>query len=217
MMRPYRLLIADDHILFRELIKKNLEEVPGLEVVGEVGDGLELLETLKVITPDLIILDIAMPRLTGLEAAKKIKMIHPQIKILLLTMYKSEEHLKQALNAKIEGYLLKENAFNDLINAIKTIRGGEFYISEILSELMVRSLKKKFEEESQKSELLSGREKEVVKYFAEGKSNKEIADLLSITESTVRNHIFNIKIKLSLKRNIDLMKYAIKEGYASIK
>jgi DNA-binding NarL/FixJ family response regulator len=216
-MQPYRLMLADDHLLFRELIKKSLEEVPELEIVGEVSDGLELLETLKVVTPDMIILDIGMPKISGIEAARKIKLSYPNIKILLLTMYKSEDHLKYALNAKIDGYLLKENAFKDLISAIRTIRKGEFYVSDILSGLMVRSFLKKTSGERKAPGVLSMREIEVVKYFAEGKTNKEIAGLLTITESTVRNHLIKIKSKLSIKRNIDLMKYAIKEGYASIK
>ena len=131
-MEPYRILLAEDHILFRELIKKSLEVIPDIKVVGEVGDGIQLLKSLKILKPHMIILDIGMPGLSGIEAAKTIKQDYPEIKILILTMYKSKDHLKHALYAKVDGYLLKENAFNDLITAIEVIRKGDKYISNIM-------------------------------------------------------------------------------------
>jgi DNA-binding NarL/FixJ family response regulator len=114
----YRILLAEDHTMFREMIVKCLEDFPGLEIVGEVGDGEELLKSVSALRPNLIVLDIEMPRLSGLEAARKIKQAHPEIKILLLTMHKSTDHLTHALDAGIDGYLLKENVFQDLVTAI---------------------------------------------------------------------------------------------------
>jgi DNA-binding NarL/FixJ family response regulator len=215
-MKPFRIILAEDHHLFRELIKKSLGEIPDIEVVGEVGDGLQLLQSIKVLKPQMIILDIGMPLMSGIEAAKAIKKNYPKIKILLLTMYKSKYHLKQALDAKVDGYVLKENAFKDLITAIEMIRRDKLYISNIMSQRIIDFVANESWGETQESGILSPREKEVLKHFAQGRSCKEIAGLLSINHSTVRNHITNIKNKLSLKRDIDIVKYAIKRGYPSL-
>jgi DNA-binding NarL/FixJ family response regulator len=212
-MMPYRILLADDHVIFREMIKKNLNEIPGLEVVGEVSDGLELLESLETLHPHLIILDIGMPHISGLQAASKIKSSHPDIKILVLTMYKTKDHLIRAMKAGVEGYLLKENAFTDLIVAIETIRQGKPYVSNLVAHRILDSFLSK--SKPKESELLSPREKQVLKCLADGMSNKEIADSLFISESTVRIHFKNIKKKLIIKTNINLMRYALKHGYAS--
>ena len=215
-MEPYRILLAEDHILFRELIKKCLEEIPDLEVVGEVGDGLQLLESIKVLKPHMVILDIGMPVMSGIEAARVIKKDYPRIKILLLTMYNSKDHLKHALEAKVDGYLLKENAFKDLITAIEMIRKDKLYISNIMSQRIVDFVVNESWSEKIESSDLSSREKEVLKIFAQGKSCKEIAEVLSISHYTVRNHIAKIKAKLSMKNDIDIVKYAIKKGYTSL-
>jgi DNA-binding NarL/FixJ family response regulator len=231
-MEPYRILLAEDHVLFREFLRKNLEEIAGIEVVGEVGDGLQLLESIKAFNPHMIILDIEMPILSGIEAAKIIKKGYPEVKILLLTMYKDEEHLNLAMKAKVDGYLLKENLFKDLVNAIEIIRSGNFYISDILSRNMLDFFvhrnrydspapKNLSAEEIERRESvgigkLSKREIEVLTHFAQGKSVKEISELLSLSWSTTRNHLSNIRKKLMLKRNIDLITYALKKGYASI-
>lgn len=215
-MPPYRIMLAEDHLLLRQLIKNSLGTVADLEVVGEVGDGLELLESFKALTPHMVILDIGMPNLSGIEAAKKIKQTHPETKILLLTMHQSKEHLSHALEAKVDGYLLKENAFKDLITAIETIREGKFYISDIISKKILEVFFSKMHRETNVPKTLSEREIQVLTYFAQGKAPKEISELLLVSHSTVRNHLTNIKKKLSIKRNTDLVKHAIKEGYTSI-
>ena len=215
-MEPYRIVLAEDHILFRELIKKNLGEIPDMEVVGEVGDGLELLEAIKTLKPHMVIVDIGMPILSGIEAARTIKQTYPEIKILLLTMYKSKSHIKRALDAGVDGYLLKENAFKDLITAIDMVRKGTKYISSFVIDKMVNIAFSDDRKESIVNVKLSNREIEVLKYFAEGKSPKEIANMLSISYMTVRTHISNIKMKLSIDKGIDLVKYALKKGYTSI-
>ena len=130
-------------------------------------------------------------------------------------MYNSKDHLKHALEAKVDGYLLKENAFKDLITAIEMIRKDKLYISNIMSQRMVDFVVNKNWSETVDPVVLSPREKEVLKYFAQGSSCKEIGELLSISHYTVRNHITRIKIKLSMKRDIDIVKYAIKKGFAS--
>jgi DNA-binding NarL/FixJ family response regulator len=215
-MQPYRIILAEDHLLFRELIKKSLGEIPHIEVVGEVSDGRQLLEAVKVLKPDMVIVDIGMPVMTGIEAARALKEDYPEIKILLLTMYKTKDHLKYALEAKVDGYLLKENAFNDLVTAIDMIRRNKLYISNIMSQRMIDFVVNESWSGTLESGILSPREQEVLKNFAQGKSCKEIGEQLSITHFTVRNHITRIKKKLSMKRDIDIVKYAIKKGYASL-
>jgi len=209
-------MLAEDHAIFREMIRKSLAEIPDLEVVGEVGDGLELLKAIPKLKPHMILLDIGLPHLSGLEAAEKIKQTHPEIKILLLTMYKTEDHLARALEARVDGYLLKDNAFKDLLAAMETIREGRLYISSLVTQLMLDSFAKKSSPTPETPEILSAREKEVLKLLAEGKSDNDIAKLLGISVYTVRIHLGNIKDKLRLKKRTELMRYALKTGLASL-
>ncbi len=215
MRPPYRILLAEDHIMFREMIARSLRHFPGLEVVGEVGDGAELLQSMETARPHLIIMDIEMPGLSGLEAAVKIKRSHAEIKILLLTMHKSMEHLARALDAGVDGYLLKENVFQDLLTAIDTIREGRMYLSSLVTQQLVDDFTKRSAPKPSQPKPLSNREIEVLKYVAEGKSNHETAEALRISASTVRIHLGHIKKKLSLKTNVELTRYAIKNGYVS--
>jgi DNA-binding NarL/FixJ family response regulator len=133
-MASYNIVLADDHILVRQGIKKILQEDREMQVVGEAADGVELLEILEEITPELVILDISMPRLRGLAAAQKIRQFHPDIKVLILSMHRSKEYLRQALAAGVHGYLLKEDADVALFAAIDLIRRGEIFISPLLEE-----------------------------------------------------------------------------------
>jgi DNA-binding NarL/FixJ family response regulator len=215
-MESYRILLAEDHVIFREAIKKGLTETPGIKVVGEVGDGAELLQAIEQLSPQLILLDLGMPHLSGLEAATKIKQLYPEIKILVLTMYNSKEHLFRAFAAKVDGYLLKENAFSDLLTAIETIRKGRMYISELVTQQFLGSFGTKSWVAPPGSQPLSPRQIEVLKYLAEGKSNREIGELLLISELTVRAHLGHIKKKLHINSNVELARYALKQGYASL-
>ena len=217
-MPPYRIILADDHLLFRQVIKKSIEEIPGLEVVGEVGDGIELLELLKKSAADMIILDISMPNLQGIEAAREIKNLYPKVKILVLTMHKSREYVLSALSAGADGYLLKENAYADLLSAIESIKQGKNYISSLISSQLTDILRQKHTRKTPGllSEPLSAREKTVLTLLAEGKSSKEIGEILSISPMTVNNHRAHIKKKLKIKNNAELIKYAIQKGYSSV-
>ncbi|MEW6214284.1 MAG: response regulator transcription factor [Nitrospirota bacterium] len=215
-MCPYRIVLADDHVMFRQGMKKIIEEVGDLEVVGEASNGLELLDLLKKLSFHMVILDISMPNIEGIEAIRKVKMICPDVKVLMLTMHKNKEYLNHAFSAGAEGYLLKEDADTELFCAIKTIRQGRIYISPLLYEELSDSLVQTCR--SKRRPLfrdLTTREKEVLKLVAEGKSNKEIADLLFISIRTVEHHRANIKEKLNLKKTADVIKYAISKGYAS--
>jgi DNA-binding NarL/FixJ family response regulator len=214
-MNPYSIVLADDHAMFRRGIKRIIEENRGLEVVGEAGDGFELLNLLKKTKPNLVILDISMPNLRGLEATKEIKMLHPGVKVLILTMHKDKEYLYHALSAGAEGYLLKEDADTELATAIKTIRQGKTYLSPLIAVQLQDLLVQEYQGTGPASlmEPLSTREKEIIKLIAEGRSSKEIGDLLFISSRTVQHHRANVMRKLNLKKTADLVKYAITKGY----
>jgi DNA-binding NarL/FixJ family response regulator len=214
-MNPYHILLADDHVLLRQGLKNIIEKMADLKIVGEVGDGLELLQLLKKLTPHLIILDISMPHLRGLEAIREIKAIHPAVKVLMLTMHKDREYLHEAISAGAQGYLLKEDADTELFSAIQAIRQGKLYLSpffsRVLNEDWVQNLRGK--QTLPLDEPLTTREREILKLIAEGKSNKEIADLLFISPRTVERHRANIMEKLNLKKTADLVRYALKKEY----
>ena len=215
-MGSYHIVLVDDHILFRQGLKRILDERSDLEVVGEVDCGLELLKLLKNLVPDLIILDISMPNLRGIEAIHEIKMNHPKVKILVLTMHKDREYLHQAITAGAEGYLLKEDADAELFSAIDRVRRGRIYVSPNLSEGLTDDWVKISRGDHQPSfepERLTVREREVLKLIAEGKSGREIGDLLFISARTVERHRANIMEKLNLKKTADLVKYAIQKGH----
>jgi DNA-binding NarL/FixJ family response regulator len=214
-MNPYRIVVADDHNMFRQGLKRILSEMADLEVVGEVGNGLELLKRLNELTPHMVILDISMPNLRGIEAIREIKTIRPDAKILILTMHKDKEYLYQAISSGANGYLLKEDADTELFSAIETIRRGRIYLSPFLSEESKEDWAEiaRGKRDLPFAESLTTREKQVLKLIAEGKSSKEIADLLFISVRTVERHRANIMEKLNLKKTADLVKYAIKKGY----
>lgn len=204
-MDSYRILLADDHMLIRHGLRKLIDGVDGLEVVGEAADGLELLEVLETVVPHMVILDISMPKMKGIEAVREIRARRPETKILILSMHK--EYLHHALSAGTNGYLLKEDADRDLFSAIAHIRQGRTYISPRLAEQLV-------DEITPSQGLLSSREREVLKLIAGGKSNREIAEELHISVRTVESHRANIMDKLHLKNVADLVKYAVQNGYA---
>lgn len=213
MMEPYRIILADDHILLRNSMRISIEKFPDLQVIGEVSDGKELLKFLTTTQPDLIILDISMPHLPGIEAAQEIKKNFPRIKILILTMHKSKDYLRSALATGVEGYLLKENAYDDLITAIRDLQQGKIYISPLVMNQIKEIIQAKTDGPGAGSSDLTTREVVILKLMAEGKSSKEIADLLFISVPTVNRHRFNIKQKLDLKTSADLIRYALEKGY----
>jgi two-component system response regulator DegU len=217
-MKNYRVILADDHCLFRQGIKKILSEFPYIKVIGEAGDGWELLEILIKLTPDLIILDILMPHLNGIETAVKIKDTFPQIKILFLTMYDEGDYLDRAISTGAEGYLLKSDVAIELENAIITIMRGGYYISPLidktlgLTDLLFKKSRDQLAKNFAKSSI-SPREREIVKLIVEGNTSRQISEKLFISQRTVHRHRANIMHKLGLKRTIDMVKYAIDMGY----
>ena len=208
-MEVYSIVLADDHIMFRQGVKRIIEGTPGLKVVGEANDGLELLRLLRDQEPEMVLLDISMPLLRGLEATREIKKLYPRVKVIFLTMHRSREFLQQALEAGTDGFLLKEDADFELLRAIQTVRGGKKFISTLLSTEMADLA---LRDHPADPDPLSPREKTIVKLLVEGKTPKEIADLLYISVFTVRRHRDNIMRKLNLKRLADLIKYALSRG-----
>ena len=216
-MAPYRIILVDDHKMFRQGIKQIIEKREDLKVVGEAGDGLELLSLIRNELPDMVILDISMPKMRGIETAKEIKALHQDIKVLMLTMHKNPEYLQHAILSGAEGYLLKEDAHTDLFSAIDTIKAGREFISPILSRDLTDDLFQIFRGKYQPlHEPLTTREKEVLKLIADGKSSSEIAELLCISIHTVHNHRANIMTKLNIKKTAALIKYAIRKGYTPL-
>lgn len=203
--------------MFRQGIKRLLGDMKGIEVIAEAGDGLELLSLLRKQQPQMVILDISMPRLRGLEAAKEIKVGFPQVKILILSMHRNTEYFYNAISSGAEGYLLKEDADRELYTAIEKIRKGERYVSPILLEDLSKDvIELRGGHRKPPSEALSTREKEILKLVAEGKTSPEIADLLCLSVRTVQNHRANIMKKLKIKNTTDLLRYAYQRGYTSL-
>ncbi len=213
---PYRIILADDHVILRQGLKKIIEGRPDLEVIGEAGDGLELLHLVKQLMPQLVILDISMPNLRGIEAIREIKAVYPEAKTLILTMHKDSDYLYQGISAGADGYLLKEEADTELFSAIESIRGGRSYISAHLSEQTQKDWIQmcRHNQDLPSTDSLTTREKEILKLIAEGKSSKEIAELLFISFRTVERHRSNIMEKLKIKKTADLVRYALQKGYA---
>jgi DNA-binding NarL/FixJ family response regulator len=204
-MEPYRIVLADDHVLIRQGLAGLINGVADLEVIGEAGDGIELLALLQTVTAHFIILDISMPNLRGIEVVYGIKKKYPSVKILILTMHK--DYLNQAMSAGADGYLLKEDADRDLFSAIDNIRQGRPYVSPRLEAELLGN-------RAPSSEQLSAREKEVLNLIAKGTTNKKIAGILHISVRTVEFHRAAILKKLNLKNTADLVRYAIQKGYA---
>ena len=216
-MSPYRIILADDHVMFRKGIMSILEKNKDFVVVGEAGDGLELLELLKNVTADMVILDISMPHLRGIEATEEIKMISEDVKVLILSMHKDKEYVRSAISAGAEGYLIKEDADTELFTAIEKIRQEGRY----LSPLLLDDLTDKLFEMNKKGRLLhedehlTTREREVLKLIAEGLSNKDIADRLFVSIRTIEHHRAHLMRKLNIKSTASLVKYAIRKGFTS--
>lgn len=216
-MSPYRIVLADDSISLRQEIKKMIAASGDVQVVGEAGDGLDLLNLLKTVTADMIILDISMPNLKGVEASREIQRIQPEIDILILSQVKKKEHLYQAFPIDANGFLFKEDIVAELFSAIETVRQGSLYVSPLLSRELSIDLIEKYNGLGHKFSdgPLTAREKEILTLLAEGKSSKEIAGFFSISARTVQHHRANIMKKLKLKRVAGLVKYAIRNGYTS--
>jgi len=206
---PTRILLADDHALVRRGLRLILDAEHDLEVVAEAADGAEAIELLRTVEVDLAILDIAMPRMTGLQAAREIARISPGIRLLILSMYDNEQYLFEALKVGASGYVLKSVADQDLLAACRAAMRGEPFLYPAAVTALIRDF---LQRDRVPDSLLTPREEEVVKLIAEGNSAKVIADTLVISVKTVDRHRANILAKLGLRDRLDLTRYAIRAG-----
>jgi two-component system, NarL family, response regulator NreC len=214
-MKPkYRLLIAEDHTILREGLKSLLGASPDLEVVGEAEDGRRAFKLANELSPDLILMDLSMPRVNGLEAIKEIKKQNPVVKIIALTVHNTEEYILMTLKAGADGYVLKDATHDELLMAINHVLDGKRYLSPSVSEkVIVGYLEGKKNLKAQTSwENLTQREREVLKLIAEGYKNKEVADYLCISLKTVEKHRANLMKKLDLHNTSALTVYAMEKG-----
>ncbi len=212
-MKKIRVLLAEDHTIVRQGISALLRSETDIEVVGEASDGLEAIEMTQRILPDVVVMDIAMKHLNGIEATRRIKKAFPQIKVLVLTMYDNEEWVFQILKAGASGYLIKDSAMTDLVSAIRTIYQGDSYLSLAISRKVIDEYIRRAEMgEKGERDPLSDREREILQLIAEGYSIPQIASLLCISKKTVESHKTHIMEKLNIRDKIGLIKYAIRKG-----
>lgn len=208
-----RILLADDHVLVRRGVRLILDNEPDLAVVAEAGDGAEAVELAQAVELDLAILDIAMPRLTGLQAARQLTRLQPDLRILILTMYDNEQYLFEALKSGASGYVLKSVADRDLVEACRAaMRGEPFLYPGAVTSLIRSYLDRAGQGEAVPERAITDREEEILKLVAEGHSSKEIADLLVISIKTVERHRSNLMAKLGMKDRLELTRYAIRAG-----
>lgn len=217
-MVKLRILLTDDHTLFRQGLKSLLEAEYDMQVVGEARDGQEAVDRALALKPDLVIMDIGMPGLSSFEAVRQIRRVHPETRVLFLTMYDDEDYLAQCLEAGASGYVLKDTPAEQLIAAVREIRRGGKYLSPVILSRLVEDLRSRKPTERFKPRIstLTPREREVLKFLAEGLSVKEIAVLLKLSTKTVEAHKFNLMRKLDLHNKAQLVQYAIKRKIIKI-
>jgi DNA-binding NarL/FixJ family response regulator len=210
MTQKIRVLVADDHTLMREGIRALIEDQPDIVVVGEAEDGHAAVRLADKLRPDVVLMDIAMPLLNGLDATRRIKRDHPEIKVLVLTMYDHDEYVRQVLAANASGYVLKRAAASELVAAIRAVYQGEAILSPTITRLVLEDyLQWENVKQATGQDKLTLREREVLQLIAEGYTNKEIAGILCVSIKTVQSHRGNIMQKLDLHDRGDLIKYAI--------
>ena len=216
-MGKTRVLLADDHQLMRSGIRLMLEREPDLSVVGEAGDGREAVALAKSLKPDVVVMDIGMSNLNGIEAAQQMTGDRSEIAVVMLSMHSDESYVLRALKAGARGYLLKDSAEADLIKAVHAVADGKSFFSPAVSKVLlddyVRKLRRSGTEDAY--DLLTAREREVLQLIAEGKSNKDIANLLNLSVYTVESHRSNLMEKLNVRGLPELILYAVRKGIIS--
>ncbi|MGB8656189.1 MAG: response regulator transcription factor [Candidatus Zixiibacteriota bacterium] len=217
-MKKVRLLVADDHKIFRQGIKKLLEEEPDLQVVGEAADGRDVVKKAIELKPDIVLMDIAMANLNGLEATRQIKKALPDMRVIMLTMHKNEEYVLQSFQAGASGYILKEGAVEELVSAIRSIHQDKSFLSPTISKTLIDAYLRKSETGKTETpfDLLTDREREVLQLIAEGYTNREVAKSLFISVKTVEAHRAHIMQKLNIHDIAKLVKYAIQKGLVDL-
>jgi two-component system response regulator NreC len=216
-MDKIRILLADDHTILRAGIRALLEDEPDLCVIGEAEDGRTAVKLACQLLPDVVLMDIAMPLLNGLEATRQITHDCNQVKVLILTMYDNEEYIRQALTNGAMGYILKDDAPHELLDAIHAVHRGEAVLSPAITRLVIEDYLRWGDLQKDNTvDNLSPREREVLQLIAEGYSNRQISEILSISIKTVQTHRMNLMSKLDLHNRADLIKYAIQQKIIDI-
>lgn len=212
---PYRIALADDHVLIRHGIKNLLSGHDDLEVVGEVSNGEELIVLLEDTPADLIILDISMPNIGGLEALTLIRDRYPAVKILIFTMHKSKQYFYHAMMAGADGYLVKDDSEEDLLAAIRKIQSGRSYVSPFLAEDLTDDMISFFRKEKKNIfQELTRREREILQLVVDGYTSKQMADKLGLSPRTVDHHRSNLLRKFGMNNSVDLVNFAVRNGFA---
>ncbi|HEX9344470.1 MAG TPA: response regulator transcription factor [Candidatus Acidoferrum sp.] len=216
-MKKIRVLLADDHTLMRRGLRLIVEQQPDLVVVGEAEDGRQAVALSASVKPDVAVLDIGMPNLNGIEAAKQITDGESGAAVVILSMHADETYILRALKAGARGYLLKDSAESDVVRAIRSVAEGKSFFSPAVSKVMLEDYVKKLQRTGSEDsyDLLTPREREILQLVAEGKSNKEVANLLHLSVYTVETHRANIMEKLKLKSVPELILYAVRKGIIS--
>ncbi|HPE77165.1 MAG TPA: response regulator transcription factor [Draconibacterium sp.] len=207
-----KVLVVDDHQLFREGIVTLLSSSENIEVIAQAEDGQDAIEKVKQVKPDVVLIDIAMPRMNGIDATKKIKSQTPAVKIIILSMHLEKEYVKGVLEAGADGYLVKNCTYLQLTDAIQSVYGGKKYLSQDITDQVISGYLSPSDTKELEYNKLSEREKEIFLMFTEGRSTREIGDILYISVKTVNTHKQNILEKLQLKSTADIVKYALKNG-----
>jgi NarL family two-component system response regulator LiaR len=225
-LRKIRVLLVDDHAILREGIRFLLTGSGEVDVIGEAGDGIEALEMVEKLQPDAVLMDISMPRMNGIEATKELKKRHPELPVLILSMYDSDEYVVPILKAGAAGYVLKRAAAQDLVSALKAVVSGQVILDPTVAQTVMANLGAAGGQSAQQSERneasiqaleqLTEREREVLTLIAQGLTNQQIADKLYISIKTVQAHRANLMEKLDLHDAVELTKFAIRTGLISL-
>ncbi|MFN7937081.1 MAG: response regulator transcription factor [Bryobacteraceae bacterium] len=212
-----RILIADDHGVMRTGLRLQLQQHEEFEVVGEANDGREAVKAAEQMTPDVIIMDIGMPNLNGIDATAQIVKKQPKCAVIILSVHSDEEYVLRALRSGARGYLLKESAHLDLKRAVESVAQGQSFFSPTVARMLMEDFVQQIQRRGLKDsyDLLSDREKEIFQLFAEGKSNKEVATLLNLSPYTVETHRTHIMQKLDLHSAVDIVLYAVRKKIVS--
>jgi DNA-binding NarL/FixJ family response regulator len=208
-----RVVLVDDHALVRQGFRRILEDDPDLTVVGEASNGMDAIALVKKTDPDVVVMDMAMPEMSGLHATMELIKQRPGTKILILSMYSDEQYVRNALDAGVKGYILKNAIENDLTRAVKAVAGGEQYLAPELSSVLIKAIQSgSFDKSTDPYDRLTQREKQVLQLIARGKSNKEIAVMLDLSVNTVAVHRANLMSALGVHKTAELVLFAVKKG-----
>ncbi len=216
-MKKIRILIADDHGVVRKGLRLQLEQQPEFEVVGEAGDGREAVSMADELAPDVVIMDIAMPNLNGIQATTQIVKKNPQVGVIILSMHSDETYLTRTLTAGAKGYLLKDNADVDLHRAVQVVAQGKPFFSPAIADTLLEDYMRQLQQRGLQDsyDLLTEREKEILQLLAEGRSNKEVASTLDLSPNTVETHRTRIMQKLDLHSSAEIVLYAVRKKIIS--